>query len=196
MLAMRRRIITITIACISLVLFGLIWLRKSGVPLVANGKTIAVAKESFFLPWKDGELDVYAGNTNLFSIWEDFFDFPVFIYPFADGNRFLCIDDDDTSVLVFVVDFNPSATNDAQSPLWPPDSYVRTYIAGRMTNVVMNTKGFVRLPTLSELQETSSYLANSRSGQIEKNSFGVYNSRWPNQKLLSELATNRNSVWP
>lgn len=185
-----------SITCAFLALFSLLWLRRSGVPLIANGKTIALAKEPFFLPWKDGELDVYAGNTNVFSVWEDFFDFPVFIYPFADGKRFLCIDDDDTSVLVFVVDLNPSATNVLQSPLWPSDDYVRTYIAGRMTNVVMNTKGIVRLPTYPELQEASSYLADSATGQLRDASFGVYNSRWPSQKLLSELATNRNNVWP
>lgn len=184
---MRRRAVAIAAtSCALVVLFGLLWLVKPSVPLIANGKTVAVAKGSFFVPWKDGELDVYSGNTNLFSVWEDFFDYPVFIYPFADGKRFLCIDDDDTSVLVFVVDLNPSATN-----------YLRTYMAGRMTNVVMNTKGVVRWPTYSELKETSGYLADPAPGQPRNAYFGVYyDSRWPSQRLLSELDTNRVSFCP
>jgi hypothetical protein len=175
----------------------MMWLRiRPGVPLIANGKVIAVAKQPFYLPWNNGELDVCAGKTNLFSVWEDFWDCPVFIYPFADGKRFLCIDDDDTSMLVFVVDLNPSATNFVQSPLWPSDDYVRNYIAGRMTNVVMNTKGIVRLPTYSELQETSSYLANPTREQTKHGSFRVYSFHWSKQFLLPELDTNRNKVWP
>src|SRR5215469_8211586 len=139
----KKRAVIITLACVLLIVFGLLWLRKPGVPLVANGKTIAVAKEPFFLPWKESELDVYAGNTNAFSLWEDFFDFPLCIHPFPDGKRFFCIYDFDVSVLVFVVDFNPSTTNFVQSPAWPSGDYLRSCLAQGMTNVVMNTKGVV-----------------------------------------------------
>lgn len=192
---MRRPAVIITIiACVLLLLFGMLWLRDYPVfCLLQNGKVTGAAKQSLFLPWNDTELDVCAGKTNLFSIWEDFFDCPVFIYPFADSKRFLCIDDDDTAMLVFVVDLEPSATNFVQSPLWPSDDYLRNYIAGRMTNVVMNTKGVVRLPTYSELRETSSYLANPKA---KNSSISVYSLHWSKQFLLSELDTNRNSVWP
>src|SRR5215472_780427 len=83
--------------------------RKSIVPLMSQGKTVAIAKRPSALAWNDNECGVYVGRTNAFSLWGDFFDFPLFIYPFADGERFLCIYDFDTSVLVFVVDFAPSS---------------------------------------------------------------------------------------
>lgn len=189
---MRRPVIVI-VACVLLlllVLSTLLWRIKSGIPLIANGKVVAVAKQSLFLPWHEGELSVYIGKTKAFGVWEDFFDYPVFIYPFSDGKRFLCIDNDDTSVLIYVVDLNASAT---RASLWPPDNYARTYIFERMTNVVMDTKGIVRLPTYPELQDAASYLANP---ELKNDSIGVYSAHWSVQKLLSELDSNRVSVWP
>src|SRR5690242_17357709 len=111
--------------------------RKYSVPLVSNGKVVATAKRPCALPWKDNEFSVYVGKSKLFSLWGDVFDFPLFIYPFSDGQRFLCIDDDDTAVLVFVVDFGLSRASSTNTPQWPPDDYTRGYLAQRATNVVM-----------------------------------------------------------
>jgi hypothetical protein len=38
-------------------------------------------------------------------MWAGFFEFPVFLYSFSDGQRSLCVYDDDTDVLVFVIDY-------------------------------------------------------------------------------------------
>ena len=76
--------------------------RKRAVPIVANGKVVALGKRPFVMPWRDNEFSVYAKDSKVFSLWGDLFDFPLFIHAFADGKRFLCIDDDDTAVLVFV----------------------------------------------------------------------------------------------
>ena len=184
-----------------LLLLSPILFRKHTVPLMSNGKVVAVAKRSFAPHWNDSAVDVYVGKEKVFSLRSDFFDFPLFIYPFPDKQRFLCIDDDDTSVLVFVVDFGASGTNVSHLSRWPSDDYVRTYLASRATNVVMKTKGFVRLPNHSELQEVSSNLANLTSTQFKETSFpsgdlGIYRFYWTKKDLLSELAPDRKSVWP
>ena len=76
---------------------------------MVNGKAIAVAKRSFFaLMLTESSLNVYAGTNKMFSLWEDSFDGPVFIYPFADGKRFFCDYDYDVAMLDFVVDFSAS----------------------------------------------------------------------------------------
>jgi hypothetical protein len=154
-----------------LLLLSPILFRKHTVSLMSNGKVVAVAKRSFAPHWNDSAVGVYVGKEKVFSLWSDFFDFPLFIYPFPDKQRFLCIDDDDTSVLVFVVDFGASDTNVSHSSRWPSDDYVRTYLASRATNVVMKTKGFVRLPNHSEFQEVSSNLANLTSTQFKATRF-------------------------
>jgi len=65
----------------------------------------------------------------------------------------------------------------------------------------METKGFVRLPDYSELQEASSNLMSLTSWQLKRTSFpsgdfGIYRFYWKKEELLSGLATNRSSVWP
>jgi hypothetical protein len=192
----------LTVAVIVLVLLFLlspVLLRKRGVPLLCNGHAVAFAQRPWVMPWSDNEFNVYDGKSKLFSLWGDFFDFPLFIHPFADGKRFLCIDDDDTSVLVFVVDFSVSTRN--ESSRWPPNDYLRSYMAGRITNVVYNTTARVRLPEVAEVQEVSSNLETMPPDQFEASSFpsadfGLYRSYWSKEGLLSELATNRQSVWP
>jgi hypothetical protein len=77
-----------------LLLLNPILFRKHTVPLLSNGKVVAIAKRSFAPHWKDSVVDVYVGKEKVFSLWSDFFDFPLFIYPFPDKQRFLCIDDD------------------------------------------------------------------------------------------------------
>lgn len=184
-----------------LILLSPILCRKYTVPLVSNGKVIAVAKRPFVWPSKDNEFGVYVGKSKIFSLWGDFADSPVLIYPFADGKRFLCIDDDDTSVLVFVVDLGSSIQVSTNSSLWPPNDYLRTYMAGRMTNVMIMNTGRVRLPTYAEVQETSSNLralteAELRARSFPSGDFGIYRFYWSKAELLSEVATNRQSVWP
>lgn len=182
-----------------LVLLSPIIFRKRTVPIISNGKVVAVAKRSFAPSWNDSAVDVYVGKEKFFGLWADFFDFPLFIYSFPDKQRFLCIDD--TSVLVFVVEFNASSRNVSNSSKWPSDDYARTYMASRATNVVMATKGFVRLPDYSELQEASSNLVNLTPEQFRATSFpsgdlGIYRFYWTREELLSELAADRKGVWP
>src|ERR1035437_463468 len=175
--------------------------RKYSVPLMSNGKIVATAQRPYALPWNDNEFSVYAGKSKLFSLWGDAFDFPLFIHPFTDGQRFLCIDDDDTAVLVFVVDFGPSRASATNTLQWPPDDYLRGYLAQRATNVVMNTKGLVRLPTHSEIQDVSSNLTTLTPSQFRTTSFPVWDLGlcrfyWPKEALLAALHTNRQKCWP
>jgi len=191
----------IIIACIVILLSAPALLRKHSVTLDSDGKVMAVAKRPFAMPWNDNEYGVYAGNPRVFSLWGDIFDAPLFIYPFADGKRYLCIDDDDTSVLVFIVDLRGPTTNSSGSFGWPPDDYTRTYMARRATDVVIDTKGSVRLPSFEEVQEVSSNLVRLSLRQFKAASFpsidfGVYRDYWPKEALLSQLETNRHSVWP
>jgi hypothetical protein len=175
--------------------------RKYTVPLVSNGKVVATARRPWAMPWRDNEFGVCVGTKQLFSLWGDFFDFPLYIYPFADHRRFLCIYDDDTAVLVFVVDFTPpepSATNAAD---WPVDDYLRSHLAARATNVVIVTSGFARLPSRAELLEVSASLTRLSPGEFRARSFpaadlGLYRGYWPKAALLSALATNRTAIWP
>jgi hypothetical protein len=175
--------------------------RKCSVPLLCNGKVRATAKRPLLLPWKDNDVSVYVGKSNVFSVWVDLFDFPLFMYAFGDGHRFLCIYDYDTSVLVFVVDFSKSTANTTKAPEWPSDEYVRGVLFSGATNVVMNTTGLVRLPMYAELQEVSTNLTNLTPKQVEAVCFpaidlGLSRHYWPQQKLLSALQTNRQACWP
>ena len=204
---MKRKWLIITgtiILCPILLILSFVIFQKPVTLLKVNGKVTAVATRFFITPiLTDGSVNIHAGKEN-FSLWEDFFDGPVFIYPFADGKRFLCDYDDDTSMLDFVVDFRDSATNELRSSGWPPNDngmgdriglgdYTRTYMASRMTNVVYAPKGIVRLPNYAELQEVSSYLTSTNSTPIKAGYFKFFGSK---ESLLLDLATNRNSVWP
>jgi hypothetical protein len=175
--------------------------RKYRVPLISNGKVVAVATRPLVFPWNDNKFYVYVGNDKAFSVWADFFDFPMFIYPFADGKRFLCDYDDDVDILVFVVDFNASATNVSNSSMWPSDDRLRAHLAQRATNVVIETQGVVRLPNYAELQEVSSYLASLTPRQFKTRSLplgdlGLYRFYATKENLLADLDTNRDSFWP
>ena len=195
-------IVAAIILCPILFVLGLILFQKPFVSLMANGKVVAVARQPFFRPiWNDSSADVYVGKKKIFSLWENFMDgSPIFIYPFADGKRFLCDYDDDTSLLDFVVDMRNSATNEPNSAGWPPNdnvmgNYVRTYMTSRITNVVFNTRGVVRLPNYEELREVSSYLTSTTPAPINAGYFNflTFGER---EHLLLDLATNRQSVWP
>jgi hypothetical protein len=197
---MSKRAIIILTA--SLLLLGSpVLLRKYTVPLVSNGKVVAVARRPLVMPWMDSAYAVYAGKTKLFSLWGDFFEGPLFIYPFADGQRFLCIHDFDVEVLVFVVDCGGSATNLQYPPQWPPNDYTRRCLAEGATNVVIETKGLVRLPSYAEVQEVSRSLVDLTPRRLNAASFpcwnlGVCRCYLPKEFLLRQLDTNRQSVWP
>jgi len=140
------------------------------------------------------------GHTEIFSLWVDFFNFPLFMYAFPDGQRFLCIYDDDTDVLVFVVDLNPGAALARFSDIWPSDNYLRELLSRRATQVVSRTAGHVRLPRQAEVLEASSNLLSQSSGQFREEAFpsgdlGFHRFYWSKEDLLSELATNRTNVW-
>ena len=158
------------------------------VNLRANGKVVAAVKLPFALSWGDEEYPVYAGKTKLFSIWGDFFDCPICLYAFADGKRFLCVDDDDTSILVFVVDLRSGSTNLPRSSDWPPNDYLRDYMEKRAPNVMIEGSNYVRLPNIAEVREAASNIDNMRRLTL----FPLC----PKTKILDDLATNRASVWP
>ena len=188
------------VGCLVLLVGSLLVFQKPHVTLVANGKVVAIAKRPFIQPFGGGATDVYIGKEKIFSLWQDYFDGPLFIYPFGDGKRFLCDYDDDTSLLDFVVDFRDSATNEPRSSGWPPDganmgSYVRTYMASRITNVVYDTKGVVRLPNYAELREVSDCLTGKNPAAVKAGYFQLLEFR-TKERLLLDLATNRQSVWP
>jgi hypothetical protein len=181
------------VLCPVLLLLGVLLLQKPFVVLKVNGKTTAVARQFFIDPiLSDSSADVYAGKEKIFSLREDFFDTPIFIYPFADGERFLCDYDDDVAMLDFIVDFRASATNELNTFQWPQNYQVRIDLLRMATNVVFDTKGIVRLPNYDELQEVSSYLTSPTSTPIKAGYFNF----WPKEILLLDLATNRDSDWP
>lgn len=196
-----KRLIASIALLVLLILLSPILCRKYRVPLVSNGKVVAVATRPIVTPWNEREFDVYAGKSKAFGLWADLFDFPVYIYPFPDGKRFLCIDDNDTSVLVFVVCLHGSSPSGTGSPVWPSNDYVRNYMASAMTNIVIGSNILVRLPTYAELQETASNLASLTEAQVKTASFptgdlGLYRFYWTRDDLLSEIKTNRSSLWP
>ena len=178
------RILMFAAVCLALSeLFG-----TRSVKLRANGKVVAAVKLPFALSWGKTEYPVYAGETKLFSIWGDFFDCPLCLYAFADGKRFLCVDDDDTSVLVFVVDLRNGSTNLSRSSDWPPNDYLRGYMESRAPRVMIEGSNYVRLPNMAEVREAASNVDNMSSLTL----FPLRDKTW----ILDDLATNRASVWP
>ncbi len=196
----RKRLIVTTL--ILLVLFSPILFRKYRVPLVSNGKTVAIATRPLFIPFLgEGQCDVYAGHDKIFSLWEDSFDGPSFIYPFADGKRFLCDYDYDVSILVFVVDFDVLVTNAPNASRWPVDDYVRGSLYEGATNVVIETKAHIRLPSYEEVKEVFDYFSSLTPSQMKIHclpgaDFGLFRIYPSKDILLPDLAADRDSVWP
>jgi len=194
-------VVMITATVLLLLALSPVLFRKRTIPLFSAGRIVAAAtRPTWPWPWEDGQSTVYLDHSPLFSMWTDFFDFPLFIYTFADTRRFLCVYDDDTDVLVWVVDFNPGATPAQPGGIWPADNYLREVLTRRATNVVFNTTGLVRLPSQAEVQEASSNLQSLSPRQFRAESFpsadlGFYRSYWSKEDLLSDLVTNRTSVW-
>lgn len=190
----------ITAAFVLFILLSPILFLKCTVPLVNGNKIAAIAKKQFGQQW--GDIDVYVGQSKAFSLWGGSFleGRPLLIYPLSDSQKFLCVFDDDLAVLVFIVDLRTSATNNPTSSKWPSDDDLRNHLARRATNVVTETKGQIRLPDFTELEEASGNLSKMTSSQFKAASFpkldlGVYRFYWPREAILERLKTNRQSYW-
>src|SRR5262245_42209376 len=68
---------------------------------LVTGKRSVVASRPSGLPWKDRVVTIRREGTNMFGIWETLFERPLFFYSFPDGQKFLCVYNDDITVLVF-----------------------------------------------------------------------------------------------
>src|SRR5271168_5149179 len=99
---MKSKMLIIAVSIFLLVLLSPILFRKYHVPLISNGKTVAMTTRPVVLPWNDNKFSVYVGKSKAFSLLTDLWNFPMFIYPLAGDQRFLCVYDDDTATLVFV----------------------------------------------------------------------------------------------
>lgn len=169
--------------------------------LKSNGQTIAVLKVPFIWPTGDYSFDVSTGGSNLFGMRGDFFGGPEFVHPFGDGKKFLCIYDNDTAMLAFVVDFTGSVPNTSISEWWPQDGYCRGCLVRESTNVAFTTSGDIRMPALSEVREISDELKKMPRKQFLAESLpsldlGFYRYYLPKDWILRQLDTNRTSVWP
>jgi hypothetical protein len=170
--------------------------------LASSGGSVVKARDPAGLPWDDRVVTFSVGRSNVFAVWKDFWDCPLFVYSFADARRFLCIYDDDTALLTFVVDCEPRGTNAINLRPWPPDDYTREHLERRATNVVVNCNGVVRLPTYAEVQEVSSKVKawtpqQLRAATFPGLDFGFCQFRSSDKEfVLRLLDPNRNSVWP
>ena len=136
------------ILALVLALLGLsspVLFRRNAVQIKCNAKAVAIAKRPSALAWRGNKVDVCVGSSNMFSMLGDLWTFPVFIYSFPDAERFLCIYDDDTAVLAFVVDSDLSRTNALGAAESPTNDYTRGILAQRATNVVVGDS--LRCPT-------------------------------------------------
>jgi hypothetical protein len=187
---------TIMMLLILFLLAGLGVVQKPFITLATNGQAIAVAKRSFLGPVLGESLtDVYIVDERIFSMHQDFFAFPDFIYPFADRKRFLCDYWDDTEMLDFVVDLRTSNTNRLSSSEWPIDGELREGLTRGATNMVLETKGIVRLPDYAELREVTDFL-NSRNPKTTQAGYFCFFNIGMREVLLLDLATNRHDFFP
>jgi hypothetical protein len=159
-------------------------LRKRTIPLLAGGKTVAVAKRRL-----SGDVDVYVGPSKLFRLDCSFcwFEFPVLVLPLDDGKRFLCIYDNDTSYPVFVIDTGTSSTNAAIREFWVP-------------YVVKDTAAMVRFPTQVELDGAAARLTGMtpkqfRAALIPCLDIGIYRGYWPKEAVLPLLWATQHTRW-
>ena len=196
----RRILFALLVFLLLVALFATVAFGKRTRRLVSGSRSV-IAVTPAGLPWKDRVITIQAEGTNVFGIWDGLFELPMFLYSFPGGDRFLCVYDDDTAVLVFVVDCGFPKTNAPGQALWPPDSYTRDCLAGMMTNVVVQSAGMVRLPTYDEVSEVSSAVRTwtpkqFRSASFPAHNLGVYKHYFPRDFVLNALDTNRQSCWP
>lgn len=196
--AMKRNSRIIAAVLVAILLLPFLLRKKTALLGMQGGKKI-VARRSIIPDLRDGEVGVYVGDEKVFSLWEDWCDGPLFIYPFGDGRRFFCDYNYDTAILDFVVDLDPSHTNLTVN--WPANHEVRKYLAQSATNVAYDTKGMIRLPTDEELDEVRDYLARTSARKINDSSipytdFGIRHGYARREFLLLDIATNRQNHWP
>jgi len=200
---MRRKVLIIAAVVVTVVLLPFL-LRKNVALLGVRGGKKIVARRSMIPSLKDGKVDVFVGEEKIFSLWEDFCDGPRFIYPFADGYRFFCDYNNDTAILDFVVDLDPSRANLGTNWLtanWPGSYEVRRDLARFATNVAFGTTGTIRLPTDEELKELRDRLSRRSEAEIKTASipnidFGFLRGDADRSRLLLDIATNRQNYWP
>jgi len=157
-----------------------------------------MAARSFIPKWNNDGVDVYVGEEKVFRLEEDWPNSSMFIYPFADGRRFFCDYDADTAMLDFVVDLDAN-TNVVVN--WPAGHELRNRLEDRARLFVGQTKGAVRMASDEELDEVRSYLTRTPANQIRAASFpffdlGVWRIYMDRDRLLLDLATNRQNYWP
>lgn len=195
---MQRKLLIIFATVVAILIFP-IALRKNSAFLGSVGGEDVVVSRSIVPIIKGGEVNVYSGEQKVFGLWQDAFDSPLFIYPFADHERYLCVYNWDTAILVFVVDLNSSRTNLTAN--WPEMGGLRQCFTDAATNLVLNFRGVVRLATEDELQEVRDYLSRTAESRIEAISLpycdlGVWRHYVNRDGLLLDLATNRQHYWP
>ncbi len=142
-------------AALILVLLGIALFGSRTVVLTSGGGVVARATEPPGPPWSDRLVTISVGGSNVFGLWKDFFDCPMFVYSFPNARRFLCVYDYDIAILTFVVDCQGASTNTAIQRDWPSDDFTRGELVRGVTNVVVSGNGVVRLPTYAEVQEVS-----------------------------------------
>jgi hypothetical protein len=198
---MKWKMLIVLVAVFSMALFLILFVlgfglvQKPSVSFSVKGKFSGVARQPWFEPLSNRRAEIYVGNEKIFSLLEDFWDGPIFIYPFEDGKRFLCDYDDDVAMLDFIVDFSGMPTSALNSSPWPTDDRLRADLARMATNIVYDTRGVVRLPNHTELQEITAYLTSTTP---KPNNAGYFNflNFWTKESLLLDLASNRQSCWP
>ena len=193
-----RRNWLIAVIVLFLILTTPLLLRKNAALLGSSGGKIAVATRSIVPSLDNGAVDVCVEDEKVFSLWEDWCDGPLFIYPFVDGRRFLCDYNYDTAILVFVVDLDTTHTNLQKQAEWPADRELRANLASSATNACTQSKGIIRLASAAELQEVRDYLLLAAASRIRTASFpycdfGFYHDFAEKDFLLLSLATNRQS---
>jgi hypothetical protein len=193
---MKRKWLVIIIATLFVVGAFVLWPKNKSLRL-ANGHKISVQRSATPF-WKEGSTTVFKDDEKVFSLWRDFFDDPIFIYPFDDGKRFLCDYDYDTAILVFVVDLDTGHTNLPGPSRWSGE--LSSSLDHCATNVVLETKGVVRLPTDAELREARESVMpskeNANSASPPHHHRGIYCASFPKKDLLLHLADDRSSSWP
>ena len=195
---MRRNLLIIAAAIIFIFVLP-IAMRKNSAFLGSVAGEKAFASRSVVPIIDDGEVNVYLGDQKIFGLWQDSFDSPLYVYPFADAKRYLCVYNRDTAILVFVADLDSSRTN--QTVNWPVRGELRDYLARGATKVMLNSNVLARMATDDELQEVRDHLSRASEVKIKAASLpycdlGVCRSYEDRATLLLDLATNRQNYWP
>jgi hypothetical protein len=147
---------SVTVACLIGIASSPLFFRKNSVRLAYGNRTVGAAENPLFLPC--GDTRVYIGNKKIFRLYNGAFEFPLLIHALDYGKRVLCVYENDTYDLVFVVDCNGSKTNTSSSLVWAP-------------YIVKDTEALVRLPTQQELADTIGWFVKLTPAEFTTASF-------------------------